>query len=84
MAVHRSAQAHRHLLQDVVARLAAEQVVDGLEAVEVEYADGKGCRIVRAIRDQAVDLVEEPALVAESRQRIRECQIRGVAAAIAL
>jgi len=33
MRVHRRAQAHRDLHQNVVARLAAEQIVDRLEAV---------------------------------------------------
>ena len=49
LAVHRRAQPHRHLDQDVVAGLVAEQIVDRLEAVEVENADGKGRGIVGAI-----------------------------------
>jgi hypothetical protein len=36
-----------------------EQVVDRLEAVEVEDADGEWRRILGAIADQAVDLVEK-------------------------
>ena len=83
LAVHRRAQPHRHLDQDVVAGLVAEQIVDRLEAVEVENADGKRRRIVGAVGDQAVDLVEEPPHVAEPGQRIGEGQIRSLPAGLA-
>ena len=76
VAVHRRAQPHRHLDQDVVAGLVAEQIVDRLEAVEVENADGEGRRVLGPIADQAVDLVEEAAMIAKPGQRIREGQIR--------
>ena len=54
----------------------AEQVVDRLEAVQVENADREGRRIVGAITDQAIDLVEEATMVAKSGQRIGEGLIR--------
>ena len=73
--VHRRAQPHRHLDEDVVARLAPEQVVDRLEAVEIEDADGEGRRIVGTIADQPVDLVEEAPMVAETGQRVGEREV---------
>ena len=56
--------------QDVVAGMVAEQVVDRLEAVEVEDADRERRGIVGAVADQPVDLVEEAAQVAEPGQRV--------------
>jgi hypothetical protein len=72
MAVHRCAKPHGDLDQNVVTGLMAEQVVDRLEAVEVEDADGEGRRILGAVADQAVDLVLESTMIAEPRQGIGE------------
>ena len=83
LAVHRSAQPLRHLDQDVVAGLVAEQIVDRLEPVEIDDADGERRRIVGPIGNQAVDLVEEPPHVAEPGQRVRERQIRSLPVGLA-
>jgi hypothetical protein len=71
-----AAQSPRDLAQHVVASRVTERIVDRLEAVEIENADGKGCGIVGTVADQAIDLVEEAAMVAKPGQRIGECQIR--------
>ncbi len=47
-----------------IAGLVAEQIVDRLEAVEIDDADGKGRRVVGTVADQALDLVEEAAMIA--------------------
>jgi len=53
-----------------------EQVVDRLEAVQVENADGERRRVVGPIADQTVDLVEESTMIAKPGQRIGEREIR--------
>ena len=68
--VHGCAQPHGDLDQDVVAGLAAEQIVDRLEAVEIEYADGERRGIVGAIADQALDLVMETTMIAQAGEGI--------------
>ena len=84
VAVHRRAQPHGDLDQYVVAGLAAEQVVDRLEAVEVEDADRERRRVLGAIADQAIHLVVEAAMIAEPGQRIREREFRAFPAGIAV
>ena len=84
MVVHRRAQAHGDLDQYVISRLAAEQVVDGLEPVEVDDAYCKGRRVVGAIADQAIHLVVEAAMIAEARQGIREREFLALPAGIAV
>jgi hypothetical protein len=64
MRVHRCTQTHGDLDQYVVARPAAEQVVDRLETIEVENADRERRGVLGAIADQAIHLVVEAAMIA--------------------
>ncbi len=83
LAVHGRPQPHRHLHQDVVARMVAEKVVDRLEAVQVEDAHGERRRIVGALANQPVDLVDETAQIAEPGQRVGQSQVLALPAAVA-
>jgi len=60
----------RHLAKDLVAGDRAEQIVDGLEAVEIDYGDREGRRIGRALAGQQSNLVAQPVPVAEAGQLI--------------
>jgi hypothetical protein len=84
MGIHRGTQPHRDLHKNFVSGPAAEQIVDRLEAVEVQDAYRKGCRIVGAITDQAIDLVIEPTVIAKARQGVREREFRALSAGIAV
>lgn len=58
------------LTEDFIAGCRAEQIVDRLETVEVDDADGEGGRIAGTLSGDLQDLVPHAIAVAQSGQRI--------------
>ena len=60
----------RHLAEDLVAGARAEEIVDGLEAVEIGDADGEGRRVLLALLGDLAHLVAQAVEIAEPRQGV--------------
>ncbi|MNL09898.1 hypothetical protein D3C87_1306770 [compost metagenome] len=65
-----SLQPMRDLAQNLVARLHAEKIVDGFEAVNIRNADGEGRGIAGTLAGEHADLVPQTVTIAKPRQRI--------------
>ncbi|MNY28456.1 hypothetical protein D3C86_1624310 [compost metagenome] len=60
----------RDLAEDFIARLHAEKIVDGFEAVYIGNADREGGGIAGALAGKHPDLVPQTVAVAQPRQRV--------------
>ncbi len=67
---HAHEDAARHRLQQAVAQLVAERVVDGLEAVEVEEEHGELRAVAVRLRDGLLDAVAQQHAVGQPRERV--------------
>ena len=67
---HAGAQAPRHVLQDVVAGVVAQRVVEELEAVEVEEEHRHVALLAARLHDRLVEAVLHEAPVGQPRERV--------------
>jgi hypothetical protein len=74
---HAGDEAIGHALQQLVARVVAERVVDGLEAVEVDEHEGEAAVHARGIHHRLLEAVVQQDAVGQPRERIARGEVLG-------